>query len=279
MKIQTGASGSVLSSVSCVSASFCQAVGTGPSGPDAALWNGTSWTVQAIPGPAVEPQEVSCATVDFCMVADGFGDVDTWNGSTWSAGTSVTGFSFVGSLSCLSASFCEAVGEGPSGENATAWNGTAWTAQATPGPVSNSFNSVSCNAATSCEAVGQALGSNDETVPLAEAWNGSTWTVQTTPVPANSQSSSLASVSCTSASSCTAVGQYPSSTPPNFGQAQTLAEIWDGTSWALPATPDPSSTGQNILSGVSCGASDTCMAVGQYEDPGEIPATLIEAGD
>jgi hypothetical protein len=122
------------------------------------------------------------------------------------------------------------------------------------------------------------LGQTGETAPLAEAWNGSTWTIQSTPGPANSQGSSLAGVSCTSASSCTAVGDYQSSSIPNFGMSQTLAEVWDGTSWSIPTTPDPSSTGQNLLSGVSCGASNACTAVGQYQDPGGIPATLVEAG-
>jgi hypothetical protein len=278
-KGQNGAGGYDLYSVSCVSASFCQAAGTGPSGPIAALWNGTSWTVQVIPGPGVQPQEVSCATADFCMEAGGSGDVDVWNGSSWSAGSSVPGFSNLSSISCVSASFCEVVGYDPSAGNAAAWNGTSWVDQATPGPASNSFNAVSCNAAGSCEAVGQALGTNDEPVPLAEVWNGSAWTIQSTPDPANSQSGSLASVSCTSAGSCTAVGQYASGTPPNFGQPQTLAEVWDGTAWSIPATPDPSSTAQNILSGVSCGASDACTAVGLYTDPGNVPATLVEAGD
>ena len=274
-----GADDNVLYGVSCVSSSFCQAVGVGPSGPDAALWNGTSWTVQAIPGPDVEPQEVSCATVDFCMATEGYGDIDVWNGSSWSAGSSVTGFSNLSSISCVSASFCEAVGYDPSGGNAAAWNGTSWTDQSTPGPASNSFNAISCNAVNSCEAVGQALGTNDEPVPLAEAWDGSVWTIQSALDPTNSQSSSLASVSCTSAGSCTAVGQYASSTPPNFGEPQTLAEVWNGTAWSIPATPDPSSTGENILYGVSCGATDACTAVGQYTDPGDLPATLIEAGD
>jgi hypothetical protein len=276
---QSGADDNELSSVSCVSASFCQAVGTGPSGPSAAVWNGTSWTIQAIPGADVQTQQVSCATTDFCMEVQGNGDVDTWNGLSWAAGSTVPGFSNLSSVSCLSASFCEVVGYDPSGGNAAAWNGTSWTDQATPGPASNSFNSVSCNSATACEAVGQALGTNDETVPLAEVWNGSAWTIQSTPSPANSQSSSLASVSCTSASSCTAVGQYASATPPNFGEPQTLAEVWDGTAWTIPATPDPSSTAQNILNGVSCGAAGACTAVGLYTDPGNVPATLIEAGD
>jgi hypothetical protein len=270
---------SQLSSVSCVSASFCEAVGTGPNGPDAALWNGKSWTLQSRPGEDVEPEELSCTTVDFCMASVGYGDIDIWNGSSWSAGTSVTGFSYVGSVSCLSASFCEVVGEGPTGENAAAWNGTSWTAQATPGPASNSPNSVSCTSASSCEAVGQTLGQNGYPVTFAEAWNGSTWTVQSAAAPVTTMGSSLAAVSCTSASSCTAVGQYQSSSVTNFGEYQTLAEVWNGTSWTIATTPDPSSDGQNLLNSVSCGASQACTAAGQYSDPGGVDATLIEAGD
>lgn len=122
------------------------------------------------------------------------------------------------------------------------------------------------------------LGQNGQTVPLAEVWDGTTWTIQAVPAPANSQGSTLVAVSCTSADSCTAVGRSQSSSVTNFGELQTLAEVWDGTTWSTPATPDPS-TGQNILSGVSCGASNACMAAGQAQNPGQIPATLIEAGD
>jgi hypothetical protein len=269
-----------LDSVSCVSASFCQAVGSGQDGSFAALWNGTSWTVQTITSPGVGALEVSCATVDFCMSVDGSGNVNTWNGSSWSAGSSVPGFR-VTSLSCLSASFCEVVGEGPTGENATAWDGTSWTDQATPGPVSNSFDSVSCSAADSCEAVGQMLDSGDQVVPLAEVWDGTAWTIQPTPDPAAAQEteSPLTSVSCASASSCTAVGNYQSASLANYGERQTLAEVWDGTSWSIATTPDPSSAGNNDLFAVSCGAVDTCTAVGQYQDAGGTESTLIEAGD
>jgi len=275
IKSQNGApADNELDSVSCVSARFCQAVGTGPDGPSAALWNGSAWTVQPRPGADVSAQQVSCPTVSFCMSVDGFANVDIWNGSSWSADPGVTGFSYVGSVSCLSAGFCEVVGQGPSGENAAAWNGTSWVAQSTPEPAS----AVACSAVSSCEAVGQMPNSDGQAVPLAEAWNGSTWTLQPAPDPANSQGASLVAVSCTSASSCTAVGQNQSSSVQNFGQVQTLAEVWDGTTWSIPATPDPSSAGQNLLSGVSCGASQACAAVGQYSDPGGIPATLIEAG-
>ncbi len=260
-------------SVSCVSANFCEAVGAGPS---AEIWNGTSWQVQTRPGAGdVVPQEVSCATADFCMSADGFDQIDIWNGSAWSAGTAVPGFSLITSISCLSASFCEVVGEGPSGQNASAWNGTSWTAQTTPGPTASA---VSCTAATSCEAVGEITDQSGKVSTLAESWNGSAWTIQPTPNPSATQGSALGAVSCTSATSCTAAGDYQSSNVANFGALQTLVEVWDGTTWSLRSTPNPSPA-HDLLSGVSCGTSQVCNAVGQALDTGGVESTLIETGD
>jgi hypothetical protein len=108
----------------------------------------------------------------------------------------------------------------------------------------------------------------------AARWNGTSWTVQAIP----GEDTETQEVSCAAADSCTAVGQSTSSNLTSFGQLQTLAEGWDGTTWSIPATPDPS-TGQNILSGVSCGTSGACTAVGQFQDPGGIQATLAETGD
>jgi hypothetical protein len=234
--------------------------------------------VQSRPGASdVQPQQVSCVSASFCLSADAFGNADIWNGSSWSASPAVAGFQFVGSLSCLSATFCEAVGEGPPGENAAAWNGTSWTDQATPGPASAALNAVSCTAASSCEAVGQNFGTN-QTITLAESWNGSAWAIQTTPNPTATQGSTLNAVSCTSATSCTAVGQYQSSNVSTFGALLTVAEVWDGTAWSLESTPNTSTT-HNLLLGVSCGAAQVCTAVGQTADSGGVDAQLIESGD
>jgi len=262
--------------VSCVAASFCEAVGVGAAGADAEMWNGTSWQLQAIPGTSVQPMSVSCVTTSFCMEANGFGQVAIWNGSSWSAGPAVTGFSQVSGVSCISASFCEVVGSGPTGDNAAAWNGTSWTAQATPGPVSAFLSGISCTAADSCEAVGSFANSSFQEATFAENWNGSAWAIQSIPNPLASQGSSLRAVWCSSASSCTAVGDYQ-----YFGGSfsNTLAEVWDGSKWSLRSTPNHSYAAQNILNGVSCGASSVCTAVGQTQDIGGTEATLIETGD
>jgi hypothetical protein len=87
--------------------------------------------------------------------------------------------------------------------------------------------------------------------------------------------SSLAGVWCTAATACTAAGQYT----PGIGPSATVAEVWNGTKWSLRNTPNHLYAGQSIFSGVSCGASTACTAVGATTNPGQIPATLVETGD
>jgi hypothetical protein len=264
-----------LGTVSCVSAQFCEAIGSGPSGGLAETWNGTSWAVQTYPGSNVSPVSVSCASASFCLSVNGFSQVDTWNGTSWSAGTSVTGISPAESVSCLSDSFCEVVGGGSNGEDAAEWNGSTWTLQTTAGPASTALNAVTCISATSCEAVGSAANSSFQEQNLAESWDGTTWVDQTTTDPATTFGNSLTAVSCTSASACTAVGQ-------NFyngaDQSDTMAQVWDGTSWTLQTTPNPAGSTGNFFNGVSCAVTDACVAVGQAEDAGQVVEVLVENG-
>jgi len=89
------------------------------------------------------------------------------------------------------------------------------------GPDTNVFSSVSCPSATACTTVGYYDPSNAEpTAPFAEGWNGTTWTVQTTPSPSGTDDSPLNGGSCTTASTCTAVGEYQNSS----GTYLTMAE-------------------------------------------------------
>ena len=66
---------------------------------------------------------------------------------------------------------------------------------------------MSCSSGT-CTAVGYYYAANATTGIYAEAWNGTRWSLQTTPVPPGTADSALFGVSCTSASTCTAVGYY-----------------------------------------------------------------------
>ncbi len=69
----------------------------------------------------------------------------------------------------------------------------------------------------------------------------------------------LSGVSCTSATSCTAVGSYDDSSAET---SVTLAERWDGTSWTIQNTPNPANVHGSFLSGVSCTSATACTAVG-----------------
>jgi hypothetical protein len=267
-----------LAGVSCVSARFCEAVGSSSSrgGGGAEKWNGSAWSRQVVPGGPLT--SVSCTSATFCMAAGSDGHVAIWNGASWSAQPSASGFTSLSAVSCASLHSCEAVGAGPSGANAEGWNGTSWSPQATPTPAGGSsvaISAVSCAGPGSCEAVGNYFSNSTfQQVTLAERWNGTTWTVQHTANPAGSSASSLLGVSCTSTSSCTAVGQYLAST-----SNLTLAEVWNGTAWHTRSTPNHPWAGQNILNGVSCSTSQQCTAAGVTDDFGQIPATLIETGD
>src|SRR5579864_945137 len=92
---------------------------------------------------------------------------------------------------------------------------------------------VSCTSAPACTAVGNYINSTGIQVTLAERSNGANWSVQTTPPVVGAKSSELSGVACTSATSCTAVGSYTNGT----GTRLTLAEHWNGTSWAIQTTP------------------------------------------
>ena len=69
-----------------------------------------------------------------------------------------------------------------------------------------------------------------------------------------------------------AVGDYIGST------FLTLAEVWNGTKWAIKKTPNPSvTTVGSLLTSVSCAASTDCTAVGYnfLIPPGDL--TVAEA--
>ena len=67
-------------------------------------------------------------------------------------------------------------------------------------------------------------------------------------------------MSCASASACIAVGSYSNGTT-----GVTLAERWNGTTWSIEHTPNPTGASGSGLSGVSCASASACTAVGSYD--------------
>jgi hypothetical protein len=169
-------------------------------------------------------------------------------------------------VSCVSATTCVGVGDDknssrvfvPLGE---AWNGTEWQLKSMPvpsGSVEVTLEGVSCSSSTACTAVGSYQTSTGPYKTLAERWNGSEWTIQSTPTPTGeSYFVGLDGVSCSSATSCIAVGFVEV----GVFKDTTLIESWNGTEWKIQTSPNPSKE-VNALHGVSCTSSTACTAVG-----------------
>jgi hypothetical protein len=268
-----GASLSLLRGVSCTSARACVAVGTevtaGRIGPLAERWNGRSWSLIP-PAPGGPLAAVSCSSATACTAVGGLGFpfAERWNGSTWtiqpiaslSGATSTT----LNGVSCPSATSCLAVGHWVNGGHALAlaerWNGSSWFFELPPNKSSsfNDLSAVSCPAPTACSAVGTfADPITGRTKTMGEFSPGTaSWTLTNTPSPGQTHSV-LDSVSCTTITSCTAIGDFDDIR----GIETTLGAFGTGTSWFFGATPTIPSE-NTFARGISCPTVTECILVG-----------------
>ncbi|MBM3692626.1 MAG: hypothetical protein FJW77_04905 [Actinobacteria bacterium] len=287
--------GNYLESVSCVSASFCVAVGTYSNGVDdqnlALVWNGSTWASQTTPNVWIQSNKlygVSCVSASFCVAVGRFdagSNFETsalhWDGSVWTVETTPNAFAgndnFLRAVSCVSTSYCLAVGNGYDGASdqnlSMVWNGSDWTLQATPnsfGPgQDNGLYDVSCVSTSFCVAAGDGYDGTARRT-TAMVWNGSTWMLQSTP-NVGAGSNYLNGLSCVSTSFCVAVGEAMS------GDYRTLAMVWDGSTWTLQSTPNVG-TASNYVNHVSCHSTSLCVMVGEYAD-GSSGQTMAVAWD
>ena len=147
---------------------------------------------------------------------------------------------------------------------------SGWVFNSMPNPRSNSdLNGVSCASPRACVAVGDrsvGFGMSASAYTVAERWDGSRWSIQllpnASPPAANGfyPGSSLQSVSCTSSTTCVAVGRYKLSS----GDSAPLVEVWDGHRWSIQGAPIPAGSTDLGLLDVSCASRRACVAVGSY---------------
>ncbi len=287
----------LLSGVSCASASDCLAVGyyRDPSEsvkPLTEHWDGEEWEIlsTSMPSGAVSAQlnGVSCPSTSACTAVgyseNGSGTkkplVERWDGGTWTVQSAPNPGGTSGSrllaVSCATTDSCTAVGFNHAVEEETTlaerWNGIEWQTVSTVelGGVqaTNRLEAVSCSSPSACMAVGGHLakfGTAFHWGPLAERWNGSAWSLQTIPEPPQSEEASLAGVSCASANSCTAVGNYFRVTETD-SYTEMLGERWNGANWSVLEMPGPAQPPgwwhENWLFGASCPQAEACTAVG-----------------
>jgi hypothetical protein len=263
-----------LNAIACPSASTCTAVGfysnsSGTQLPLAASWNGSAWSVETVPLPAGTTTGqftgVSCTSASFCQAvgaAGSAGMAERWNGSNWTVEPVAASPGAFAAVSCSSPTACSAVGGSPSGVSPFAehWDGSAWTAEPLAQPSSaniSALTSVSCPSDNSCFAAGTANDSSGDTLPLIEHWDGSSWQVSFNLPAGTRDAERLNAISCSSPSSCTAIGGFEIS-----GEATVVQ--WNGTSWVLTRWPNPSIPilASRMIAGVSCSGPTACLAVG-----------------
>jgi hypothetical protein len=133
---------------------------------------------------------------------------------------------------------------------------------------------IACSSASACLAVG-GRKEGSTTWAYAERWTGSEWVLQPPLKPAGAISSEFEDVSCASATACTAVGRFSTTSSTSV----TLAERWNGSTWSIQSTPNPSGAVVSHLEAVSCFGASECTAVGDSSKetgPFAASATLAE---
>ena len=206
-----------------------------------------------------------------------------WNGHTWSAIATPDPLDLSGlsSVRCTSAAGCWAVGfessDEPSFNGVLHWNGHAWSLVSAPNPRTGnaSLSGAGCTSATNCWAVGSYGGFNDiARFNLALRWNGQSWAHVLTPDPAGAgsgASNDLTAVTCRSATYCWAVGSYGGG-----GITPVLDQVlhWDGTRWSQDHTANPGGTisrSNNDLFAIACPSLTDCWAVGSFSRSAAVP--------
>ncbi len=151
------------------------------------------------------------------------------------------------------------------------WDGVAWKTVASPNPGStqacknqntgNVIQAVSAVSASNVWAAGFSFTCNTLLVPMVLHWDGVKWSAVATPKLNTNDNAQLNSIVALAANDIYAVGYQPAKN----GAVQTLVEHYDGVSWTVMSSPNPSSTG-SFLFGVTAASASDVWAVGSSGD-------------
>lgn len=293
---ESGGTAETLSTTSCPSERFCMAVGqlNGEirvreifeiiirEAPLAETWNGSSWTLQAPLTPRWDERSsfsgVSCTSESFCVAvgrATTVALIERWNGSEWAiqeapVPAEASGPGSFASVSCVSSSECTAVGSyvdrstGSGHLYIVHWNGREWSLQ-TPPAAFGGLRSVTCSSSTACAAV-------STTALLVVLWDGRTWTQRELPRPSE-RANHLLGISCTSATSCIAVGEWEA----GGGTTTALSELLEGSTWTVQTPATPREARSTRLEAAACSSTTARTAVGAYKEALGTQLTLAES--
>jgi hypothetical protein len=263
-----------------------------PLPPLAEHFNGRSW--KRIPTPRLSSGEVNPPSAEFFGVAGAssndvwavgvrtgpdnpdFGEqlIEHWNGASWSVDTTgpeIEGDGLKG-VTAVSSNNIWAVGETSGNALVEQWNGVSWSI------VSNSvisgagaLSSVSADSANDVWAVGEAGNGG----PPILHFNGTSWSQL-----ANVAGLDPVSVSAISPTDVWAVGTVGVFFNHRLHR-QAAIEHWDGTSWSIIPSPDPTNSPglDSFLNGIVATSATDIWAVGLFYTSTGGDATLTEHWD
>ncbi|HJQ43601.1 MAG TPA: hypothetical protein VJ831_10985, partial [Jatrophihabitantaceae bacterium] len=285
--IPTSSGNSALADVSCVTSTWCMAVGSNYSQPLIEHWDGSNWPTVANPGvvPSGALKSVVCISQSWCM-AVGVGGAGTlaelWDGTQWSVLNSPspgTSSSALVRLSCIDETYCMAVGtqSAPAAPLVETWDGSAWTVAPSPPADANATDSltgVSCLTALTCLVVGVDTTSSTTAQPYSAVWDGSHWS--RAQVPTLGTDDRLAGVSCVLPTECVAVGSSNGGVQPDT--RIPLFEEWDGSQWTVLADANSYVRGVDYeLAAIDCVSTTYCASAGSAFTPGTFDSAPLYA--
>lgn len=251
-----------LDAIACPASTACYAAGSGPSG--AVLLSGTvttsgvSWALDTVPANAGAITDLTCPAPSTCYATTSSGDIlSLTSATTWAADTVPTTTTsapgVLRAVACASPTTCYAVGTRASSPAAselslTSATPTKWVKDSGPS-TAGSLTSVECatsGSTTSCHALGRRTVGGASYGAILSLSAPTTWTLDT---PASE--GSITSITCPSATVCTAVGTTSAGTP---------LVLWQTGATSFTAEPVPAGTAS--LSSVACGNSGHCFVEG-----------------
>ena len=276
--------------IDCLAPSSCIAVGESNDGrvsyPLLLRWDGISWTIAqellATPG---RLRSVSCASATSCMAigtgTEGRPLALKWDGNQWSD----SGLPFLpkdtvlNAVSCPTETLCVSVGSFsrllPIGMEAGAvtvlWDGSTWVS--TENPVSYKrhnvrLSSVSCSSAISCTAVGVFAGDGYQSFghALILEWSAGVWSMTQNP-RFSERDSDLFAISCSSTTSCVALGSR---------SGAPFVISWNDYEWREMLRTLVDETGRSYdLKSLSCGSVSVCHVAGYLYPFSKLTSTSI----
>jgi hypothetical protein len=307
-ELQGAATGAYyLSAVSCQVVGECVAVGqydnNGLFQPLTEVLSAGVWTPSAaalvLPADDGSLSAISCTALGDCVAVGSEQTpggtsaalIDTETNRTWTA-SEVPSYATFNAVACPQLGDCVAIGESEETQSgqvlftATEVNGT-WTVANPPLSTTvgttpyDTWGALSCPSVGTCEAVGNidgfpapcdTVGTCGNPVAFIDTLSDGTWSVASTPpIPTAATATPYSmydAISCSSADSCMAVGEFVDVNDTMHGFADVLA----GSTWTSSEAPAVAGESGDQLNDVSCPSSSigTCIAVGAGMEPNDV---------